>query len=264
LADAFLFDSHCHLCDERFDEDREETYSRMRESGVKWAVVAGDSIESSEKCVSFAQSHDGVYAAVGIHPHNAMEWSKAAEKRLRELLKADKVVALGEIGLDYCYDADYKQEQKTALTEQMDIALEYGIPVVYHIRDAHGDFTELLLSRKDRLPAGDIHCYTGSAESAKIYLSLGHVISLSGTVTFKNANKLIEVTKNLPADRIMVETDSPYLAPVPMRGKRNEPAFVRYTSDVIAAIRGISPDAMRRLSCDNALRFYRIPYNDNE
>ncbi|MDD2647492.1 MAG: TatD family hydrolase [Eubacteriales bacterium] len=258
MADAFLFDSHCHLCDERFDEDREEAYERMRSSGVKWAVVAGDSIESSESCIRFAQAHEGVYAAVGIHPHNALQWSGDTEKRLRELLKEDKVVALGEIGLDYYYDAEYKDTQKKALTEQMDIAAEYAIPAVYHIRDAHGDFTELLLSRRDKLPAGDIHCYTGSWETAKTYLSLGHVISLSGTVTFKNANKLVEVAKNLPSDRIMVETDSPYLAPVPMRGKRNEPAFVRYTSDAVAAIRGISPDAMRRLSCENALRFYRI------
>ena len=198
--------------------------------------------------------------AVGVHPHNAKLYTRAVEDDLVARLSDPHVVALGEIGLDYHYDLSPRDIQRQAFDEQLDMAYELHKPVILHIREAHGDATDMLTARMKagRMPKGVMHCYTGSWESAKQYLNMGLYISFSGAVTFKNAPKLAEVAVNLPADRILVETDCPYMAPVPMRGKRNEPAFVVYTAAKIAQLRGEDEEAFALTALENGKRLFGV------
>ena len=172
------------------------------------------------------------------------------------MLGQGKVVALGEIGLDYYYDFSPRDLQKRMLSQQLDLAYELNLPVILHVRDAHGDMVDLLRARGDRLPGGVLHCFSGSKESAAEYVKLGFYISFAGPVTFKNADKLLLAAQSVPEDRILIETDSPYLAPVPMRGKRNDPSLVRYVCTKMAELRGIEEEEMSELTLRNALRFF--------
>ena len=256
-----LFDTHCHISLEQFDEDREAVIQRMRDAGVRRAVVVVDAVEDVEGAFRLAEAYDFLNVAVGVHPHNAKDYDDHAEAVLREALKHPKTVVLGEIGLDYHYDFSPREVQRRVFEHQLDIALELNMPVQLHIREAHGETMELVRARhkEGRLPPGSImHCFTGSWECAKTYLAAGMYVSLSGAVTFKNAPKLTEVARNMPADRLLIETDCPYMAPVPMRGKRNEPAFVAYTCVKIAEIRGEAPEETARMTYENALRAFRL------
>ena len=249
-----LFDTHCHINDERFQSDRAEVIARMREAGIRRAVVVGDGARSPSDAFALARENDFLYAAAGVHPHDASLWTDAHPRLIREWMAMDKVVALGEIGLDYHYDLSPRSVQKEVFDRQLDLAYELDKPVILHIREAHGDTTDILLARAraGRMPRGVMHCYTGSWESAKVYLDLGLYVSLSGAVTFKNAPKLSEVARNLPEDRILIETDCPYMAPVPLRGQRNEPSFLPHTLAKVAELRGAAPDRMAQTLCDNA------------
>ena len=258
-----LFDTHCHIADPKFDEDRAEVIARFLDAGVRRAVVIADPCEdvpNQEKVFSLAEKHGFLYAAIGVHPHNASGWNAGAMAVVERYLAHPKCRLLGEIGLDYHYDLSPRPTQREVFDRQLDIAYEYGVPVQLHIREAHGDTIDMLRlrARRGRMPEGIMHCYTGSWESAKVYLSLGLYISLSGAVTFKNAPKLAEVAKNLPDDRILIETDCPYMAPVPMRGRRNEPAFVRYTFEKVAQLRGADEEALAARLWENACRALRI------
>ncbi|MDL2206921.1 TatD family hydrolase [Eubacteriales bacterium OttesenSCG-928-N13] len=255
-----LFDTHCHLMDDRFDEDRDQTIQRMKDAGVTLAVVVGDAANDPLPSIRLAQQHPFMYCAAGVHPHDASCWDEARAQALRGWMDEPKLVALGEIGLDYHYDLSPRDIQKAAFEAQLQMAYELKKPVILHIREAHGDATEMLISRhrEGRLPAGVMHCYTGSWESAKTYLSMGLYISLSGTVTFKNAPKLWEVAENCPLDRLLIETDCPYMAPVPMRGKRNEPAFVRYTAQRVAELRNMDIEALADAATENGKRLFGI------
>ena len=255
-----LFDTHCHISLEQFAEDREAVIQRMLAAGVRRATVVVDAAEDVEGAFRLAEAYDFLTVAVGVHPHNAKDYDARVEGILREALRHPKTVVLGEIGLDYHYDFSPRDVQRRVFERQLDIALETDMPVQLHIRDAHGETMELVRARhkEGRMPAGIMHCFTGSWECAKTYLAAGLYISLSGAVTFKNAPKLTEVAKNVPADRLLIETDCPYMAPVPMRGKRNEPAFVAYTCARVAEIRGQSPEEAARMTYENALRAFRI------
>ena len=255
-----LFDTHCHISLEPFDEDRAEVIRRMQEAGVRRATVVVDAAEDIEGAYRLAESYDFLSVAVGVHPHNASAYTPEVEALLLEALARPQTVVLGEIGLDYHYDLSPRDVQRRVFERQLDIALERDIPVQLHIRDAHGETMELVRARhkEGRMPAGIMHCFTGSWECAKTYLAAGLYISLSGAVTFKNAPKLAEVARNVPADRLLIETDCPYMAPVPMRGKRNEPAFVSYTCTKIAELRGEAPDAVAEQTYRNALKAFRI------
>lgn len=255
-----LFDTHCHISLEQFDADRDAVIRRMLEAGVRRAIVVVDAVEDVEGAFSLAAAHDFLHVAVGVHPHNAKDYDARAEAALRAALGRPQVVTLGEIGLDYHYDFSPREAQRRAFERQLDIALELGLPVQLHIREAHGETMEIVRarSRSGRMPAGVMHCFTGSWEAAKTYLAAGLYISLSGAVTFKNAPKLAEVAKNVPADRLLIETDCPYMAPVPLRGRRNEPAFVAYTCLKIAEIRGEAVEDVARMTYENALRAFRI------
>ena len=255
-----LFDTHCHITDERFDEDRAAVIERMRAAGVERALVVGDGAQEDQPAFALAEQYDWMYAATGVHPHDASCWNDAVRARVERWMAHPKAVALGEIGLDYHYDLSPREQQKAVFDEQLEMAFTLNKPVILHIREAHGDATDIMTARwkAGRLPRGVMHCYTGSWESAKQYLAMGLYISFSGAVTFKNAPKLTEVAKNLPLDRILVETDCPYMAPVPMRGQRNEPAFVVYTAQKVADIREMPVEALSEAALENGCRLFGI------
>lgn len=258
-----LFDTHCHIADEKFDEDRAEMIARFLDAGVARALVVADpreEVPNQEKVFALVDQYDFLYGAIGVHPHNASGWDADAEATVRRYLAHPKCRLLGEIGLDYHYDLSPRDVQRQVFDIQLDMAFELGVPVQLHIREAHGDCLDMLRSRAKagRMPAGIMHCYTGSWESAKIYLDLGLYISLSGAVTFKNAPKLAEVAVNVPADRLLIETDCPYMAPVPLRGRRNEPAFIAHTFTKVAELRGASPDALAEQLWRNSCAIMRI------
>ena len=251
------FDTHAHLDDARFDGDREALLERMRAEGIDPCMTVGANMEMNEKAVALAQRYPGtLYAAVGIHPNDALELTEEALGCLRAWAKLPCVKAWGEIGLDYHYDDVPREVQKEAFLRQLDEAMAADLPVILHIREAHGEAMELMQRRHKAgtLPRGIMHCFSGSWELAKVYLSFGYYISLSGVVTFKNANKLLDVAKNVPLDRLLVETDCPYMAPVPMRGQRNEPSFVQYTFARVAELRGEDPETLAEQLWENAVR----------
>ncbi len=253
-----LFDAHCHVDEAGFDADRNAVHARMRENGVTRLMVAGSDVASSIHCVCFAQQTEGCWAAAGVHPHEAAAMSPGDLDAIAALLEEDRVQALGEIGLDYHYDFSPRDVQKRVMEAQLDLAWQTQMPVVFHIREAHQDVLDALKARKGRLTGGVIHCFSGSWEIAKEYLKLGYYISFAGPVTFKKAPKLQEAAVNTPLDRLLIETDSPYLAPEPVRGKRNEPANVRFVCEKIAALRGVDPFVIAQATTQNALSVYRI------
>lgn len=252
-----LFDSHCHLDDEKFDEDREQALERMHAAGVARCVLVGSDIMTSERSLAFAQNHENVYAACGVHPHEAKDAPQDYLQTLESLLKQKKAVALGEIGLDYYYDLSPREIQKKVLMEQMDLAIRLSVPAIFHIRDAHGDILELFRARA-ALPRGVIHCFSGSAETAKEYLKMGFYISFAGPLTFKKAPNLWAAAQCVPLERLMIETDSPYLAPEPVRGRRNEPANVRFVCAKLAELRGMSEEEMAMHTAQNARALYGV------
>ena len=253
-----LFDSHCHLDDEKFDEDRAETIARLREGGVKKCVCVGRDLPSSRRCVALAEQYDFIYAAAGVHPHEAKDAPPDYIDQLKGMLSHPWVVALGEIGLDYYYDLSPRDVQKRVLQEQLDLACDADMPVIFHIRDAHGDMFDILRSRS-RLPAGVIHCCSASAEMVREYLKMGFYISFAGPITFKNAAGPVSASQAVPLNRLLIEADSPYLAPVPLRGRRNEPANVRYVLEKQAEIHGVPADELAEITFRNACALYRIP-----
>jgi len=253
-----LFDSHCHLEDERFNDDRAEVMTRMQEAGVNRCLLAGSDMDSSERIVKLTREHPNVYGVVGVHPHEAKTWTEDCERKITEWVKEDRIVGVGEIGLDYYYDLSPREVQQQVFETQLMLAKRLNMPVCFHIRDAHGDVLNILRSHRQELPSGVIHCCSASVESAREYLDMGFYISFAGPVTFKNANKLLDVAKFVPDDRILVETDSPYMAPVPMRGKRNEPTYVQYVAKKIAELRDMDEEAFAQMAFANTCRLYGI------
>lgn len=253
-----LFDSHCHVDEPKFDGDRDTVLSRMREAGVTRYAVIGSDMASSRHAADYAAAHEGCYAAVGIHPHEASGYREGDLDLLAQWVKEDKVVAIGEIGLDFYYDHSPRDVQRQVCELQMELAYQLGMPVAYHVRDAHQDMIDIMKRHKGRLSGGIIHCFSGSWEIAKEYLKLGYFISFAGPVTFKKAPKLQEAAVNVPLDRLLIETDSPYLAPEPVRGRRNEPTNVRYVAEKIAALRDMPLEKLAAITTENAMRVYGI------
>ena len=253
-----LFDSHCHVNEERFDEDREAVLARMAEAGVTRYAVIGSDLETSAACVEYVKAHSNAVCAVGFHPHEAKRFREEDLDRIRDWIVSGAANAIGEIGLDYYYDLSPREVQRDVCARQMELAWELGAPTAFHIRDAHADMLDIMKSRKKRLTPGIIHCFSGSAEIAKEYLKLGYMISFAGPVTFKKAPKLREAALLVPRDRLLIETDSPYMAPEPVRGRRNEPTFVRYVAEKLAEIRGESPEELAEATYRNAERIYGL------
>jgi TatD DNase family protein len=256
--DTLFFDTHCHIDEERFDEDRDQVLQRMQENGVGNCVCVGSDMETSRRSMAFAEKVPGVFAAVGIHPHEAKYFKPEDIKTLKGWLLRPKVKALGEIGLDYYYDYSPRDVQRDVCAAQLKLGYEENMPVIFHVRDAHGDMQDLMHAQGGKLPKGILHCYSGSWECAKEYLKMGFYISIAGPVTFKKAPIQWEVAQKVPLDRLLIETDSPYLAPEPIRGRRNEPAFVRYVAEKIAALRNIAPEELAAATTRNAKDIYHI------
>lgn len=257
-----LFDTHCHINSECYEGQREEVIDRMHAAGIELAVVVADgSREDMELTMRLCRENEFLYAATGLHPEDATKWSEQTASRLQEELLQDKVVALGEIGLDYHWKDVPPEVQKDVFAAQLDLAYSLNKPVILHIREAYQDSLDICMSRwrSGKLPDCVCHCYSGSWESAKTFLEMGMYISISGTVTYKNAHKLPEIVKKLPLDRLLVETDSPYLAPVPHRGQTNEPAFVECTARCVAQLRDMDPEDLAWTAMQNGMRFFRIP-----
>lgn len=221
-----LFDSHCHLDDERYDEDREEVIDAVQRAGVERCVCVGSDMASSRRCQNLSEKYPFIYFAAGVHPHEAKDVEEDYLTELEQMLRHPRCVALGEIGLDNYYDLSPRETQKKIFSEQMDLACKVNKPVIFHIRDAHGDAYDMLKARRE-LPAGVIHCCSASAELVKEYLKMGFYISFAGPITFKNAEGPRLASLAVPLERLLIETDSPYLTPVPFRGQRNTPAQVR-------------------------------------
>lgn len=250
------FDTHAHYDDEAFDSDRHELIPELFRQGVELIVNPGVDLKTSEIAMELADKYEQVYFAAGWHPE---EWESATEQafdRLREIAKHEKCVAIGEIGLDYYWDDSHKQEQKALFRRQIELALELDKPVSVHDREAHGDCMEII-SEYPQL-RGVLHCYSGSAEMAKELLKRGWYLGFDGPITYKNARKNIEALEICPLDRFVIETDSPYLSPVPMRGKRNNSANLKYIVEKIAEIKGITPEEAARLSLENGKKLYNI------
>ena len=252
-----LFDTHAHLNDRAFDVDRTQLLENLPQRGISLLMNAGCSLESSRECVAMAEKYPYVYAAVGSHPDAADEICDEILEEYKKLCKlSKKVKAIGEIGLDYHYEDIPRELQKRAFLAQMELAREVGLPVIVHEREAHQDGMDIVRRFPD--VTGVFHCYSGSGEMAKQLVDLGWYIGFTGVLTFKNARKAIEAAQSIPLDRIVIETDCPYMSPEPYRGKRNDPSRVLYVADKLAEIRGISPEEARAITLENGKRLYRI------
>ena len=253
-----LFDSHCHVDEEQFQQDREEVLRRMAENGVTRAAVVGSDMATSAQGVTFAAAHPGFVAVVGVHPHEAKGFQEADLQRLAAWYTSGQAKAIGEIGLDYYYDFSPREIQREVCLRQIELAYTLGAPAVFHIRDAHGDMLDLFRACRSRLPGGIIHCYSGSWECAREYLDMGFYISFAGPVTFKKAPHLQDTARKVPRDRLLIETDSPYLAPEPVRGRRNEPANVRYVAQKLALLREETFEDLAAYTYQNACAVYGL------
>ena len=247
-------DSHTHYDDKRFAGDRDELLTGLPGSGILSVINVGSSIESSHASVALAEKYSFIYAAVGVHPHEAGNMNDGDADVLKNLCAHNKVVAVGEIGLDYHYDNSPRDVQKMRFAEQLALAYDLGLPVIIHSREAAGDTFDII--KKSGVTKGVLHCYSGHLPMALEYIEMGFYIGIGGVVTYKNAVKLIEVAKDIPLDRLLIETDCPYLAPVPFRGKRNDSAKLPYIAAVIADARGIRKEEIARVTAENAMELF--------
>jgi TatD DNase family protein len=252
-----IIDSHCHLNHELLRREVEAVLDRAASAGVERVVVVGYDLESSEEAVALARLHPPVYAAVAIHPHDAQSFDEAAEARLEALAQSAKVVAIGEIGLDYHYDFSPREAQFQALRSQLMLARRTGLPVIIHCREAYPDVLTVLEVEGEGKLRGVMHCWAGTDADAERTLRLGFYLGFGGVITFKNAGESRQIAASTPADRILLETDAPYLAPVPFRGKRNEPAYTRLVAEKMAEVRGCSVEEIVTLSTANAIDLFR-------
>lgn len=251
-----FFDTHAHYDDEAFDADRSGLFETMYSEGVKLIIDPGCDENSSQTAVELAEKYSFVYAAVGFHPEELKKYGGSLQA-IKELAAHPKCVAIGEIGLDYYWDDQHKDEQKQLFIEQIELALELEKPVIVHDREAHGDCMDIIRAYPEL--KGVFHCYSGSSEMAKELLKRGWYLGFDGPVTYKNARKTIEALEVCPLDRILIETDSPYLSPVPMRGKRNDSRNLCYVAGKIAEIKGISSDEAARITLENGKKLFMIP-----
>lgn len=245
-----IFDAHAHYDDEQFNEDRNLVLDELKKNNIIGVLNCGASLDGSIQSVNLANKYDFFYAAVGIHPEHADMFGEYTIGEIKKLAENEKVKAIGEIGLDYYWDENPDREvQKNAFIKQMELARELNLPVIIHDRDAHEDTLNIIKQFKGVV--GEIHCFSGSVEFARECLKLGYYIGFTGVVTFKNARKILEVVKEVPMDRMLVETDCPYMAPVPFRGKRNRSEYIKYIIDKIAEIKDTEPEEVSyRINCN--------------
>lgn len=253
-----LFDSHAHLDASRFNDDREAMIQRAKASGVELIMNPGADYESSIAAVKLAEAYDFIYAAVGIHPHDAKSLDDMMLKLIEKMAKKDKVKAIGEIGLDYHYDYSPRDVQQYWFRKQLQLAKKLKLPVIIHDREANQDVFNILNEEGSFETGVLLHCYSGNKELAKEYVKRGAYISIAGPVTFKNARKTVEVVKEIPLDHLLIETDAPYLTPHPFRGKRNESTYVKYVAEKIAEIKEIDYNTVAEQTTLNAKKYFNI------
>ncbi|MBQ7445575.1 MAG: TatD family hydrolase [Clostridia bacterium] len=253
-----FFDTHAHYTDSAFDDDREDMIASVRAAGLIGAVNCGTDYESSLECIALAEKYDFLYAAAGIHPEDALKYSPDNMNKIKGLMDHKKVVAVGETGLDYYWDQVPRDVQKENFIANIRLALETGKPVIVHDREAHQDTLDIL--KKENVPAGKavFHCYSGSAEMAREIIEKGWLFSFGGALTFKNARRAVEAASVIPMELLMLETDCPYMAPVPLRGSRNTSANIPFVAEKLAEIKGLDAQTVCEITNENALRFFGI------
>jgi len=258
-----LIDSHAHIDLPEFNKDRDQVMARARQQGVRVVINIGLDAESSRKALATAKKYDDVFQAVGFHPHEAARMKEGDLKSLAELTKDSRVVAIGEIGLDFYRNLSPRESQLEAFQKQLDLAGELGLPVVIHCRQAHEEVFDILKAWVKDAPAdvkrGVIHCFSGDIEMARRYIDLGFYISLAGSVTYPSAGELVEVARELPLDRLLLETDAPFLAPQAHRGKRNEPSYIALTAEKVAQVRQVSTEVVADAAARNTIELFRLP-----
>ena len=254
-----MIDSHVHLDDEAFEEDREEVIKSLSENGIELVINNSSDLPSSERSVKLSNKYENIYAAIGVHPHEASSYNDEVENRLIELSKNKKVVAIGEIGLDYYYDNSPRDVQKEVFKRQIELAAKLKKNIVIHSRDAAKDTFDILKEAHEKYDfTALIHCFSQSVDMMKEYLKMGDYLALGGAVTFKNAKTPKEVAKAVDLDRLLLETDCPYMTPVPYRGKRNEPKFVKFSCQYIADLRQMDAGELEKITAINTKRFFGI------
>lgn len=253
-----IFDTHAHYDDESFDKDRDELLESMEAGGVGRIVNISAGMESAKASVLLAEKYDFIYASTGVHPEEIGKLTDADIETLKEISSNDKVVAIGEIGLDYHYDEPSKELQKEWFVKQLELARDVKFPVIIHSRDAANDTLQIMQEHHAEEIGGVVHCFSYGWDMAKIYLDMGFYLGVGGVVTFKNGKKLKEVVEKMPLERIVLETDAPYLAPEPNRGTRNTSLNLHDVVDVVAEIKGISTEEVERVTWDNACKMYML------
>jgi len=251
-----IFDSHAHYDDKQFNHDREELLNSMKEMGVELIVNSGESLRASKAGIELGKKYDFIYSAVGIHPNNTKHMTEDWYNEIKRLAKEKKVVAIGEIGLDYHYDDRDEEKQRYWFNRQLELAKELDMPVIIHSRDAAQECFDMI--KESGIRKGIIHCYSGSAKMALDYTKLGFYIGIGGVLTYSNARKTVEVVQAVPLSRIVLETDCPYLAPHPLRGKRNDSSLIKYTAEKLAEIKHTTFDEIVRITNENARKVYEM------
>ena len=253
-----IFETHAHYEDEQFNEDREALLESLPKKGIDYVVNVSTSLETAKQCIAFTEKYDYIYASVGNHPEYASEIDENAIAKIREWCKLPKVVAIGEIGLDYYWEPYDEAEQKNAFKMQMELAAEIDMPVIIHSRDAAKDTFDIIKEYSAKGVKGIVHCYGYSLEYAKEFIKMGYKIGVGGVLTFKNARRLVETCHGISLDDIVLETDSPYMAPTPNRGKRNSSLNIPYIAEKLAEIKGVSVEEVYERTMKNAKEIYRI------
>lgn len=253
-----IFDSHAHYNDSKFNDDKDAVLESLKERNVGYIMNVADSMKSLDKVLEIANKYPFVFASVGVHPEETQNLTESDIDILFKYTKLPKVKAIGEIGLDYYWDSVERNIQKKWFSRQIQLAKEVGLPIIVHDRDAHGDTIDILKSENARDVGGIVHCFSGSCEMAREVLNLGMYVGIGGTVTFKNARKMKEVAQYVPLESIVLETDAPYLAPEPFRGKRNSSDLIRYVIEEISRIKGVAEEEVEEITFKNAKRIYRI------
>lgn len=254
-----LIDTHAHLDGPKFDHDRDAMLDRAKQAGVDTVINVGFDMPSCFRSIALAETYSSIYAAVGIHPHDAQTATEAVYLQIEQWAKHPKVVALGEIGLDYYRDLSPRDIQQQVFRRQLVLARTTQKPIIIHNRDAHGDIMSILCEEYRDIPGGVFHCYSGSVEMARQIISMGMYISLAGPITFSNSRRLWEVAAEIPLEWLLVETDAPYLTPEPYRGQRNEAGYVRYVAEKVAELQGKTLEEVAKVTSENARRLFRLP-----
>ena len=250
------FDTHAHYDDKRFNDDRDELLRSMESAGIRLILNSASSLRSARFSLKMADSYPFIYASVGVHPHDSKSMTDDTVSDLEKLSSHPKAMAVGEIGLDFHYDFSPRDVQKKRFREQLELAMQIKKPVIIHERESLSDTMEIISDYRDL--TGVFHCFSGSWEVAKIILDMGWYLSFTGVITFKNARRVLEVLEKIPADRMMLETDCPYMSPEPMRGRRNSSLHLPYIAEKIAEVRGITLDDVAELTMNNGLQFFGI------